>query len=237
MHALNDVAALAEFAQRRLGLVAYRPLAGADLFGKAQRFQLAQAPDLQRMELVGPLARMGCEIDDAATPAIAHELAVELRPALGLDLAFECPSDIEVGAWAKLLGYEIARPVAHTFLDVVASDDEVFTVLAHATHDQMDMRMLGVPVIDGDPVELGAEIFLHLPDEITGEGSQVGHLQRIVWRDDEAEMMPVVLAALGEVPAVRFFLSRPEQASLLSVSGDAVAAQIVEMGAERRGAP
>ena len=56
--ALDDVAALAELAQRRLGVFRQRPLARADLVGEAERFQLAQPTDLQRMELVGlPIGR------------------------------------------------------------------------------------------------------------------------------------------------------------------------------------
>ena len=98
------------------------------------------------------------------------------------------------------------------------------------------MRVVGVPVIDGDPIELGAEILLHLADQIAGEGFEVGHLHGVLGRDDEAEMMPVVLAPLGEGAAVDVVALRPEQPGLLSVPGDALAAQIVEMGRERRGA-
>ena len=38
------------------------------------------------------------------------------------------------------------------------------------------MRMLRVPVIDADPIKLGAEILLHLADQLAGEALEVGHL-------------------------------------------------------------
>ena len=60
------------------------------------------------------------------------------------------------------------------------------------------MRIVGVPVIDGDPVEPRAEIGFHLPREIAREGPEVGHLGGVLGRDDEAEMVPVVLAPFGE---------------------------------------
>ena len=60
------------------------------------------------------------------------------------------------------------------------------------------MRVVGVPVIDGDPVQPRAEIGSHLPREIAREGLQIGHLAGVLGRDDEAEMVPVVLAPLGE---------------------------------------
>ncbi len=53
-------------------------------------------------------------------------------------------------------------------------------------------------MIDGDPIELGAEVLLHLADQLAGEALEVGHLRRVLGRDDEAEMMAVILAPLGE---------------------------------------
>ena len=60
------------------------------------------------------------------------------------------------------------------------------------------MRIVGVPVIDRDPVELGAEIAFGVGHQLAGEGAKVGHLGRVLGRHGEPEMMPVVLAALGE---------------------------------------
>src|SRR5690606_21043888 len=93
----------------------------------------------------------------------------------------------------------------------------------------------GVPVIDGHPVEPRAEILFHLADEIAGEGSEVRHVGRVVRRDNETEMMPVVAAAFGEGADIGILGSRPEQPRLFPVTGHAVTAQIVEMGSERRG--
>ena len=162
MDALDDVAAFAELAQRRLGVLRNRPLAGADLVGKAEGLKLAQASDLERMKFVGLAVGLRREVDDAGAVAVAGELPIEVRPALGVDLALQRAADFMVGARPEVLGDQITRPIAHALLDVVAGDDEVLAVLANAAHDQVDMGMLGVPVIDGDPIELGAEILLHL---------------------------------------------------------------------------
>src|SRR6266436_2827360 len=62
----------------------------------------------------------------------------------------------------------------------------------------MDMRIVGVPVIDRDPIEPGPEIALHLGDEVAGEGLEIGHLGGILRRDDEAEVMAIVMAAPRE---------------------------------------
>ena len=92
-----------------------------------------------------------------------------------LDLALDRLADVVIGAWAEFLGDEVARPVAHPFLDVIARDDEVLAVVTDAPHDQMDMGMLGVPMGDADPFEPRVQILLHLADQIAGEGLEVRH--------------------------------------------------------------
>jgi hypothetical protein len=51
--------------------------------------------------------------------------------------------------------------------------------------------VLGIPVIDGDPVEVGAEVPLGLAHEVAGEPLEVRHLHCVVGRDDEAEVVAV----------------------------------------------
>ena len=92
----------------------------------------------------------------------------------------------------------------------------------------------GVPVIDGDPIELGAEVLLHLADQLAGEALEVGHLRRVLGRDDEAEMMAILLAPLGEGLGIGILGLRTEQPRLLPVPGDALAPEIAEVGRERR---
>ncbi len=117
----------------------------------------------------------------------------------------------------EFLRCQVLGAGAHALLDVVARDDEVLAVVADAAHDDVDVRMLGVPVIDGDPIELGAEILLHLADELAGEALEVGHLRRVLWRDDEAEVMAVVLAPLREGLGIGVLSLRAEQPRLLPV--------------------
>ena len=104
-----------------------------------------------------------------------------------------------------------------------------FAVVGAAAHDDVDVRVVGVPVIDADPVEFRAEVLLHLSHEVARERLQVGHLRGVLGRDDEPEMMPVVLASLGERLHVGVVGLGTEHARLLAVARHALAAQIIEM--------
>ena len=66
-------------------------------------------------------------------------------------------------ARTELEGDELLGARAQAAADVVAGDDEILAVVVAAAHQEMDMRIVGVPMIDGDPVELGAEIALRHP--------------------------------------------------------------------------
>ena len=54
---------------------------------------------------------------------------------------------------AKLQRDQLFSPGAHAMADIVAADDEVLAVVGLAADQQMDVRIVGVPVLGGDPVE------------------------------------------------------------------------------------
>jgi hypothetical protein len=109
VHALDDVAALAELAQRHLSLIVDHPLPRSDFTGEAEGCEFAQAAHLLDGVGVGLAAGLRRDIDDAGLCSVADKLPIELRPALRLDLAFERAANIEIGARAKLLCDEVAR--------------------------------------------------------------------------------------------------------------------------------
>ena len=98
----------------------------------------------------------------------------------------------------------------------------------------MDVGIVGVPVIDCDPVEPGSEVALRVRHQLAGEGTKVGHLARILRRDGEPEMMPVLLAPFGESLRVGVVGSRVEHPGVRAVAGDALAFEVGDMLRERR---
>ena len=98
----------------------------------------------------------------------------------------------------------------------------------------MDMGVVGVPMIDRDPVEPGAEVALCVPHELAREGSKVGHLARVLRRDREPEMMPVRFASFGESLRGGMVGGGVEHPGVRPVASDALALQVRDMFRERR---
>jgi hypothetical protein len=92
------------------------------------------------------------------------------------------------------------------------------------------MGMAGVVMIDRYPIQLRPEISFHLVHEAAGEGAQVSHLGGILWRHDEAELMPVLTAAVDEGAAVGLVLDGRIGPPLFTIPGDAVPFEIAQMG-------
>ena len=104
------------------------------------------------------------------------DLGVEPGPALGADIALKRGADLVLGLRAEFDRYELLGAGAQAAADIVAGDHEVLAGLIDAAHQEMDMRIVGVPVVDGDPIEPGPKIGFHLPGEVSREGSEIGHL-------------------------------------------------------------
>ena len=236
VHALDDVATLAEGAQGRLGFVIDDPLAGPDLIGEAKRFEFSQATDLLNRERVRLMLGVWGKIDDAGVLTVADELPIKLGPALGPDLPFEITANVEIGPRPEFLRHEIACAVPHPLPDVIAGDHEILAVIGTAAQDDMDMGIVGVPVIHRDPVQRRAKILLHPGHQVAGEGFEIGHVDGVLGRDDEPEMVPIVGAAFGEILDIGIVGSGTEHASVLAVTGYTFASQIGEVSGERRGA-
>ena len=99
----------------------------------------------------------------------------------------------------------------------------------------MDMGVVGVPMIHCDPVEPRSKVALHVLHELAREGSKVGHLARVLRRDREPEMMPVLFAPFGESFRVGVVRGSVEHPGICAVAGHSVALQVGDMLRERRG--
>ena len=103
VHRLDDVAADAEVAQRRLEAGLQRPSCRADLFGEAEPFELGGAAEHQPAQFGVLSGAAGAQVDDAAAlVGDVAQRAIEAGPALGLDLLLQGGPDFLLAARAEL---------------------------------------------------------------------------------------------------------------------------------------
>src|SRR5690606_31445009 len=100
-----------------------------------------------------------------------------------------------------------------------------------AVDDDMHMGMAGVVVVDRYPIEFRAEVGFHLFHEIAGVGREVRQLRAVLERDDEPELVAVVLAALKEVVSVGPVLGPRIEPATLAVARGSVTLDIAQMRA------
>ena len=117
-------------------------------------------------------------------PALRSEEAVEPGPAIGRCVLGQASGDLAFAAGTELALDQGFGAAAQTLGDIVAADDQIGAGIVDAAHDQMDMGMGRVPVIDGDPVEARVEIGLHGLDQVAGETPQIRYLVGVFGRDD-----------------------------------------------------
>ena len=236
MDALDDVAALAERAQRRLRVLGHDPLSGADRRREAELLQLAGAGDKRgSLGILSPVADRSQIDHPIMAGGLARERLIERRPAIGVDLPLQSAADFLLAAGTKLQRDELLGAGAEAPADIVAIDHQIAAVVGSSANQDMDMWMLGVPMIDRHPIDRRAEIARHFCHEIAREGAKVGELGGVIGRDDESKMVSVVLAAFGESARVRLVARRVEHSARRAVARDAVAAKIGQVSGERRG--
>jgi hypothetical protein len=91
------------------------------------------------------------------------------------------------------------------------------------------VRVAGVEVIDRHPIEPGAEILFHLPHHVAGKATQVREPIAILGRNDEAELVAVLLAFLDQSSPIREVAVRSIELATASIAGRAVALQVGHM--------
>jgi hypothetical protein len=139
-----------------------------------------------------------------------------------------------LAARPQLQGDPLGGAVAKAPANVVAADHQVLAVTGSSTDEDMDVWVVRVPVVDRDPIELGAEIAFGVGHQLTGKGAQAFQLGGILRRDDETKMVPVILTALSESPLVGHIGAGIEHAGIGAIVGDAVAFEIGDMFGQRR---
>jgi len=98
-----------------------------------------------------------------------------------------------------------------------------------AADDDVSVRVVGVVVVDGAPVQAHAEVILHAAHEVAREGRQIDVVLR---RDDEPELVALARDDIRERRAIDL-LARAVEPPLRAVALDAVALDVREVQPRR----
>src|SRR3546814_20398583 len=93
----------------------------------------------------------------------------------------------------------------------------------------MAVWIVGIPMVDRDPVELRAKIHLHPCHEIAGEAAKVFDVLRVLGGDDETELVAIALDAPNERLAVGRVAGAVVGHAGLMVAGDALAFDVANV--------
>jgi len=173
------------------------------------------------------------EPDHAGLIGLAGNGAIEPRPALGRDFALQDGSNLKVALRTEFRRDEVLGARPHAARDVVPADHKVLAIIDPAADQQVDMGIIGVPVLDRDPVEPGLKVLLHVGEEVAGERLEVSHLDSFLGADNESEMMPIPTAALGKGRRVGGVAFGIEQPGVPAVSGHSLALEISDVSGKR----
>jgi hypothetical protein len=82
--------------------------------------------------------------------------------------------------------------------NIVAGNDEVLASKVLAADHDMRVGMPGVEMINGDPIELGIEVALHLGQEIPNERLEIGQAGTVFGGNQETELIGILARPVEE---------------------------------------
>ena len=174
LHGADNVPALAQLAQGRFQPLVQFPNAGRVFGGEAHPPQLGKPAQAKAaLELPLRFPRLVAQVEESSVGFLGHG-PVDARETVLIYFGRELAGLLDLGHGAEFETGKLAGALADTVNDVIAVDDQILPQLVLAPDDDMHMGMAGVVVIDGYPVDLGAEVAFHPAHEVAGIGGEVG---------------------------------------------------------------
>jgi hypothetical protein len=146
-----------------------------------------------------------------------------------LDLAKLSLPDLLFSARAEPLRGQLAGTPAHAVGDVAACDHEIAPGPVLATEHDVRMRVIRIPVIDGDPIESRAEIRFHAAHQLTRELMKVIERLRVFRRHYETELVTVTASTFLERRRIGGVLQRTVGVDRLAVLRHPIALDVAQV--------
>lgn len=225
LHGPDDVAALAHTTEGVLNTVDEPPLAATEMFRQPHGAEFAQPSRVDRL-LERIIARSG---DHSFVIHAPEQAPVNRCQSLLFDVVAEPRLDLPVCPRTQVDGRKLGRALTKTVRNILASDDEVLALIIDTAEDDMSVRLVGVEMINGDPVEFGAEVMLRLRHQSADVGLEVWIFGTVLGRYDEPELVTVAAAALYERFAICTIAARSVDLSGRAVARNAIALDVAQV--------
>src|SRR5690606_6648433 len=114
--------------------------------------------------------------------------------------------------------------------EIVSVDDKIIVQVILAPDDDMHMGMAGIVVIDRHPIEFRAKVGLDAAHQIAGVFGEVRKIGGIFGRNDEAELVAIILAAIKEGISISAIVGRRIKLAALTIVRGSVSLDVAQMG-------
>ncbi len=151
------------------------PASFVDPLREPKSGQILQPVDL----LFGADARgivAGLEVvvaDDPFAGGLVLQCPVDLGPLLASHHAFPCLQHLGFKPRSKLPRRELLAPRADARTQIFTIDFEFVPIVAHTTHQQVHVGVVGVVMVDRDPFELRPKVMCHLGRQLADVVAQI----------------------------------------------------------------
>ncbi len=162
----------------------------------ALRASLGQVPALQPLEAGDELRPV--DPDGALTVLGGDQLAVEQRNPRVCDLAPALLAQLGLQPRPQHPSDDLLGVLADPRRDQPGGNEQVLPIGASPPHQHMAMRIVGIPVVNRQPFQLGSELAFQTRHHFPDEGLQIAQRLAVLGRDDQPEMQPVLRPAGGD---------------------------------------
>jgi hypothetical protein len=222
VHRLDDVMTLAQSAKPCFQFGIQAPATGLNLLRETQLAELLQSPGKKALTERAS-AGVGTRYNMLGI-GVLDEGMIEPRQTFLIDLSAHRRLDFNIGARTKVQGDDLRRSLAQTAREIVPRDDEIIAPIGLAADDDVTVRVAGVEVIDRDPLEFAAQIYLHLLHQTPGDFLELVILRAVVCRNDETELVAIAVGAIDKGLSIG-----PVARSVVQFAGRALAGHTIAL--------
>jgi hypothetical protein len=227
VHSFDDVAACPQLSELGRPAVRELPRHGREALGQSKALEVLEARD-ERGLVDPPAFRAGSRRErHHLVDRTPFESPVERRESLLRNLLYVSPPDRELRPRAELAGGELLSATPNAVRDVRAIEAHLVPVPVDPANDDVRVRVLGVVMIHGRPLEAPSRVLLDLRHQAPHERRQV-ELARVLRRDDPPKLVLLPRPWLGEVLPARRAIGAIEN-PLAAVALDAIALDVAKV--------